>query len=729
MNFWIPLEHLEADDLDRVGGKAMTLGRLFGHGFRVPKTICLTTRAYNRFVETTGLRGRILLELQRKDFRQMRWEEVWDAALRIRGMFHATPYPSGMERTLREGIETVFGKDAVAVRSSAPGEDSKRASFAGLHESFVNLLGADAILVHIKLVWASLWSDAALMYRQELGLDFETSAMAVIVQETIPGERSGVAFGRNPADEFQGVVEAVYGLNQGLVDGVIEPDRWMVDRTSAMPLSHTAVPRTRQVVSAVRNVDIVPLPADLAQQPPLSSDEVSEVFRTVLKLEEIFGVPQDLEWTLKKGDLYVLQSRPITTLERGGTEDERQWYLSLHRSFENLKELRRKIENELIPEMIRIDQQLSRTDIKKLSDRALSQEIDSRAALNDHWVKTYWNDFIPYAHGIRLFGQVYNDAMKPENPFEFVDLLAATSMASLDRNRRLEEMAAIVRTHSSREASLRNLKGEKVLEIDQRLGPAMESFIEMYGDLTCPVTGGRQCTQGTDALVRLVLELAAREPAEPKRSFEKIDGLKEKFLSRFTGAQGEQAAELLDLARSSYRLRDDDNIHLGRIEAHLYEAVGEARRRLKLSVRPDENPETERILAAQIKTYESMEKTPAAGAKAQVRGRVKARQILGQPAGEGLAKGRARVIRENADLIDFKNGEILVCDAVDPNMTFVVPLASGIVERRGGMLIHGAIIAREYGLPCVTGVPDATRRIHTGDRVTVDGFLGIVTIE
>ena len=107
---------------------------------------------------------------------------------------------------------------------------------------------------------------------------------------------------------------------------------------------------------------------------------------------------------------------------------------------------------------------------------------------------------------------------------------------------------------------------------------------------------------------------------------------------------------------------------------------------------------------------------------------IRARQLIGQPAGPGISKGIARVIRETADLSEFKNGEVMVCDAVDPNMTFVVPLACGVVERRGGMLIHGAIIAREYGLPCVTGIADATTLIKTGDQLTIDGYLGIVTV-
>ena len=94
-----------------------------------------------------------------------------------------------------------------------------------------------------------------------------------------------------------------------------------------------------------------------------------------------------------------------------------------------------------------------------------------------------------------------------------------------------------------------------------------------------------------------------------------------------------------------------------------------------------------------------------------------------------MATGPARVVAAREDLFDFSRGEVLVCDAIDPNMTFVVPMAVAVVERRGGMLIHGAIIAREYGLPCVTGIPDATAWIETGDRITVDGYLGIVTME
>ena len=101
---------------------------------------------------------------------------------------------------------------------------------------------------------------------------------------------------------------------------------------------------------------------------------------------------------------------------------------------------------------------------------------------------------------------------------------------------------------------------------------------------------------------------------------------------------------------------------------------------------------------------------------------------MGQPASTGFAAGTARVIADPSDLFEVQRGEVLVCDAIDPNMTFVAPLCAAIVERRGGMLIHGAIIAREYGVPAVTGVPGATRWIRTGDLLAVDGVIGLVTV-
>lgn len=727
MKWILSASEVGPDDRSRIGGKAYALACLFGNGFRIPQTLYVTIDAYNEFVRRTGLRERVLLELNRKDFKEMRWEEIWDCATRIRNMFLRTPMPAEVEARLRHQIEVRFEGRPAAVRSSAPEEDSAQASFAGLHESYLNINGTDAVLEHIRKVWASLWSDAALLYRQEIGLDAETSSMAVVIQEIIVGDRSGVAFSTNPNDASQAVIESVYGLNQGLVDGLVEPDRWILDRGKQVVVAHVPAKRQSRMMPCADGVALEPLPQAMAGAPPLKPDEVLAVFEMAAKAEAYFKLPQDVEWTFKDEVLYALQSRPITTLTGGAAQDNRGWYLSLHRSFENLKLLRKKIEEELIPGMIAAADAMAEIDPKGLSDTALAKEVQRRWQINHKWVNIYWEEFIPFAHGARLFGEVYNDVMHPEDAYEFVDLLTQTEMASLERNRMLAQLAERVRNDQQLAGQLRS--GDHT-RIDPDFFAELEAFIQKFGDLSCAMTGGTQCVQDAAPLFNILLEMAAhsRPPAGNRKSNMAAE-LKDKFLSRFEGEQKIQVAEMLDLARASYQLRDDDNIYLGRIEARLLAAIQEARQRVETAIQTGVGKPALEDLKRVLDDLDHRAEAPDPfGQQSGKPFNIKARQLVGQPAGPGLARGSARVIRQHSDLAEFKAGEVLICDAVDPNMTFVVPLAAAVVERRGGMLIHGAIIAREYGLPCVTGIPDATALIQTGDEITVDGYLGIVTV-
>lgn len=728
MTLVLSLRQVKSLHSSEVGGKCLALAEMGRRGIPVPETACISAEAYERYVSVTGLRERILLELSRKDFSDMRWEELWDASLRIRNMFLRTPIPGDLATVLSEPLEARFRGGAVAVRSSAPGEDSDTVSFAGLHESFVNVTGIKAILERIRLVWASLWSDAALLYRRDLGLDVRNSAMAVVVQEMVIGDRSGVAFSRNPNESSQAVIESVYGLNQGLVDGTVEPDRWIIDRATGEAVSHMAASRDQVLVAETGGVRLKPLPEEIAQQPPLTSEEVKTVFDYVQRLETIFGHPQDVEWTWGADGLVVLQSRPITTLTSEDSDDERRWYLSLRRSFDNIQSLRDKIEGKLIPSMIEEASVLAAQTVDGLSDEDLAAEIDRRETIYEWWVDVYWDQFIPFAHGIRLFGQVYNDALHPDDPYAFMDLLAGTEMASLARNRALEQMSTMIRGDAQLEETLREgLADDDLAELDGAFMDQVNDFVRRFGDLSCAITGGAQCDQIPDTLIRILLEMARHPPAHERRTPRDVEAIREEYLDRFQGEERAWAAELLDLARSSYRLRDDDNVYLGRIEAEVLAAVDEGRRRLRR--RGIEGAEA--FDGADVaRALQNPDFVPEASPDEEAADDfvVRARQLVGQPAGPGVAQGPARVILSQADLKKFTHDEVLVCDAVDPNMTFVVPLASAVVERRGGMLIHGAIIAREYGLPCVTGVPDATSLIRSGDLVTVDGYLGIVTL-
>ncbi|MEJ2070751.1 MAG: PEP/pyruvate-binding domain-containing protein [Syntrophobacterales bacterium] len=720
MNHVLSLADIRPRDRRVVGGKGFSLAVLAQQGLRVPATLVVTTRAYEHFVSATGLKGRLLLELRRKNFKDLRWEEMWDASLRIRHLFLNQRLPADLDASLREALAPHLPERCV-VRSSAPGEDSRQASFAGLHASFVNVAGLEAVLEHLKLVWASLWSDAALLYRRELGLDVKKSAMAVLVQDMVAGEKSGVVFGQNPQDPSQAVIEAVYGLNQGLVDGTVEPDRWILDRETGAILTYHPAPKHDLMLPGEEGVRLAPLLSDQTQVPPLTEAEVAQVHHLARRSEVLFGTPQDMEWTFAGEELVTLQSRPITTNEKGKKEDQRPWYLSLRRSFGNLKALRQKVEGQLIPALQAEAVRLTALPLDRMADTQLKEEIILRGEIYRHWKGVYWDDFIPLAHGIRLFGMVYNDAVKPADPYEFLNLLGVSGMLSLNRNQLLMDMAAKVKEQPELLEELRT-----GMVKNQELNQVWQSFLREFGDLFC---GTAACPQGPEALASLIQMMAAKPPRVEQFTSAAVESLKENFLSRFSRSKRTEMAEYLDLARASYRLRDDDNLHLGKITGQFLKAVEEYRRRREQS--DASSPLSDNLPTEVREILAELEEKPPPGESGQVwKGftHPQARQMVGQPASPGLAQGPALVVLESSELFHFKAGDILVVDSLDPSMTFVAPLAAGIVERRGGMLIHGSIIAREYGIPCVTGVPNATSLIHTGDAVTVDGYLGIVII-
>lgn len=714
MNQWIiGLADITAKNQGVCGNKAAALARIHGSGYPVPPGFCLTCHAYTEFLRQTGVDRRIMLELGRKDFEDMRWEEIWDASLRIRNMFVRTPVPENIQSAVLEKVQAVLAGRPLVIRSSSLSEDSGGTSFAGLHESFVNIREPERIMECIRLVWASLWSDGALLYRNELKLHVDSSAMAVVIQELISGEVSGVAFCTDPNNAGHAVVESVYGLNKGLVDGDVTPDRFVLDRSSGRLLSSTVAEHRRIAGAGAEGVRIRDVSESQYRQPSLNGSRLAEIFSLMRGLEELFGRPQDIEWTICSHDLFVLQSRPITA----GADGERAWYLSLRRSVDHLMQLRKRIEEQILPQMDREARDVSRTDPAALSDLDLADEILKRKACADRWHDVYWDECIPFAHGVRLFGSVYTDMMHPDDPYEFVGIIQPRNAASMERNRRMQQAAERIRANPDLVGPDRNVE-------DAGLQRAIS---EIAGDLSLLWPSEMESESGHSRILDLLERMAAStDGLRTSVDSESVEEKSQAFIQSFVPEDREYARNLLDLARASYRLRDDDNLYLGRINANLAGAVREAQNRLcgrNPASQACDDP-AELVRALRDPAYPPVISTDTS--RPPDEGKAAARQIRGQPAGRGIARARARVIRGPDDLFDIQRGEVLVCDALDPSMTFAVPLAGAIVERRGGMLIHGAIIAREYGIPCVTGIPRALERIRTGDRLTVDGDYGLV---
>jgi pyruvate,water dikinase len=722
-----------------VGGKAARLAALARAGFAVTEGFCLTIEAYQRVVMSSHLDDVIRMELERKAFGDMRWEEIWDAALRIRSAFTSADFPQGIASEIANAIKVFPSQTSWAVRSTAPGEDSSQRSFAGLHESYLGVNGLTAILNAVRLVWASLWSDAAMLYRRELDLDPARSSMAVLLQPMRSESVSGVAFGRDPRqiEADYALIEAVPGLCSGLVDGEVDPDRWKLRRSSGEVIDYHPGHREGSRSTA----------------PLLEPVHLASLTRHLGEFESLFGWPPDVEWTGRDERLTFLQVRPITALAEH-PDDKRAWYLTLRPGSDRLRTLRQRVANELIPELEVLGRRLASEPLDDYSDEELAAALDERLALVGRWRQIYWDEFIPFAHGVRRLATYYNDAVRPEDPYEFVGLLRGEPLLAVRRNREIAELADEVRRNNSiKELLLRAsvqpgrdsqswwaslLEQLRRLTEGERFADRLANLFDQYLDLAY---GAQRLSERPELVLHSILELAestdvgSQQTQVPQDSSAVV--LEQRLMEAVGSDRHEEAREVLDIGRISWRLRDNDNLLLSKVESQLLRAVHLATDRLKRAGRleppavADENATTVLIEALRDPSAGSVKLPAIKEAEEPAKTTLYAetpRQLVGQPAAPGLHTGRVRRVRTAQDLGRFQAGEVLVCDAIQPMMTHLVPLASAVVERRGGMLIHGAIIARELGVPCVNGVAAAVDMLRDGEIVTVDGHLGIVTV-
>ncbi|MDE0660598.1 MAG: PEP-utilizing enzyme [Gammaproteobacteria bacterium] len=307
----------EPATIGQVGGKGHSLSRLVGAGFAVPHARILPTAVYRRFVRDTGM-DRSVVDAARPELAQGMLS--FDAAAgRIREMFDSASLASDLFDGLRDTYADVAADVMpVAVRSSATTEDLPDFSFAGQQESYLNILDLEAFVAAVRRCWASAWSARALAYRHRLGVDNANVAVAVVVQRTVDADVSGVVFTANPATGARGemIVNAGYGLGEGIVGGTVGPDEFVLDRESLAVRDTHLGDKALMVVGAddggTRPVDVG---AKQRRRASVSPDQLTELGREARAIEQHFdGIPQDIEWAFASGKLWILQSRPITNL-------------------------------------------------------------------------------------------------------------------------------------------------------------------------------------------------------------------------------------------------------------------------------------------------------------------------------------------------------------------------------------------------------------------------------
>ncbi|MCU1367700.1 MAG: Phosphoenolpyruvate synthase [Ilumatobacteraceae bacterium] len=835
-NDLIRLDQIDRGDVALVGGKAANLGELTRiEGVHVPAGFCVTTDVFSRFL--TGAAVDALLDRLSRT-RPTDRDDVSALSGEIRSRIERSPLPEDLLATISHAVDEVGEGSAWAIRSSATAEDLPTASFAGQHDTFLEVVGHRQIVDRIRQCWASLFTERAVAYRQRNDVDHRTVRIAVIVQQMVVPDASGVMFTADPVnfDRTIVAVEACFGLGETLVSGMVNPD-----------------------VFRVRGGTI--LDSNIQTDPTLTDAQVIRLAALGRRIEAHFGCPQDIEWCLADDAFQVVQSRPITTLfpippandsanhvyvsvghnqmmtdaikplglslwqmttpapmsEVGGrlfvditarlaAPSSRASFLELSAKTDPLLRdaLQTIVDRENFlpspPDVAPVLSPLVGATVLLDPDPAIVEELIAQseasiaACRRDIRSKTGTElfDFIlsdigelkrllfePRSH------QVYMTAMEAtwwlnehlltwlgeKNAADILTQSVPHNVTS-EMGLALLDVADAVRPHPDVAAFLHRVEEDGFLDSIDGLdgGPparrAIEAFLDMYG-MRCAgeidITRPRWSERPTTLVPMILAHIKNVEPGESRRRFErgrqeasaKQHELLERLRALPDGSQkAAETEQMIERVRAFMGYREYPKYGMvSRYFIYKQAMMAEADRLVAHGVlrekedvfflRFDEfhdavrtNHADEQVIAERKHAFRSSELlTPPrvltsdgeVVAGSFRRDDLPSDALAGLAVSGGTVEGRARVILDIADA-DLEPGDILVTTYTDPSWTPLFVAIAGLVTEVGGMMTHGAVIAREYGLPAVVSVERATERIRDGQRIRVHGTDGYVTL-
>ena len=853
----VPLDALDGDGLAIAGGKAVNLGRLRKAGLPVPDGFCVTTRAYVLAADGLGA----------------------DAPAALRELLRTRPVPDAVAEAVGKAYRELGQDVPVAVRSSATAEDLPAASFAGQHDTFLNVVGEEALLDAIRRCWASLWTDRAVAYRAANGIDPSSVQLAVIVQRMVDARAAGVMFTADPLTGRRGlaVIDVAPGLGEAVVSGAVNPDHFVVDTAHGTVLER-----------AVRN-----------PEPALDDEELAALAVLARRVETVYGgIPQDTEFAVgNDGRVWLLQARPITTLfplpadaPLPGGGDLRVYFnfnvaqgvlrpltpMGLHafllagsgmaaaagapprdrlagpplmkpaagwllfdvtplvrsglgrrlgrfiasrmeartvavlealvsdprlalqpprsRSVAGLRRTAALLAAARIParvvgalrdpvrgreEALRRARLLSEAPLV-VEDGTAAQRFEMAERVLAERVHASILAVAPIAFaGLGSFGLAFRllgrrvtaderDAVRralPHNPTTQMDLALwtlATKVRSDEEATRvlLEDQPvplAAAYAEGALPAGLQEGLGEFLRDYGHRGVAEIDLGLPRWGDDPAPVLsmlagylrrdmsdGGPQAQfRAVEEQAEALVEELARRRGRllgPMVRFglrrgRDLAGLREVPKAAVMALTARVRSELLapagrQLSAMGVLEHPDDLFFVDLREARSLVNGGDLRAAIR-ERRAVYDREVRRRHVPRVLLSDGTEPAPPqfqnVGGPALGVGGGRDGVLRGAPASAGVISGPAKVMLDPFGG-HLAEGEILVAPSTDPGWTPLFLTASGLVMEMGGAMSHGAVVAREYGIPAVVGVPDATERIRSGDRVTVDGTAGTVVI-
>lgn len=297
-----------------VGGKGVNLGELSKiHGIQVPDGFCVTTAGYQKSIEHNETFQTLVEKLTCLKIENQK--QISEISRKIRQIIMETDIPSDVVSEVVTYLARFGEKHAYAVRSSATAEDLPYASFAGQQDTYLNIIGKEAILEHIKKCWASLFTDRAVVYRMQNGFDHQQVYLSVIIQRMVFPQASGILFTADPLTSNRKIlsIDASFGLGEALVSGLVSADNYKIQENEIV---HKKIAAKKLAVTAVKGGGTKTQAVNLEQQKTqtLADKQILQLARIGRKIEDYFDCPQDIEWCLVDDSFYMVQSRPITTL-------------------------------------------------------------------------------------------------------------------------------------------------------------------------------------------------------------------------------------------------------------------------------------------------------------------------------------------------------------------------------------------------------------------------------
>ena len=679
---WIkPFNELSRHDANIAGGKGASLGEMTQAGIPVPPGFVILSEAFERFLEETDLNVEIDSILHTVKPEEM--HTVEGASEKIQALILAAKMPED----IKQEIQTFFAElDAkyVAVRSSATAEDSASAAWAGQLDSFLNTT-EDTLLENVQHCWASLFTPRAIFYRFEKELHQTKISVAVVVQKMVESEVSGIAFSVHPVteDRNQLIIEAGYGLGEAIVSGSVTPDSYVVEKEPRRIIDTNVSTQTRALYrvdgrgpstgSGQANVwrDIA---EPQASSQVLTETQILELSELILKIENHYGFPCDIEWAFAQGAFYIVQSRPITTLSEPKSKD---------------------VDDGVI-------EKIKSTDCQNDWEGMFSLLHLSFAG------KGYFEKFKEiFGKNIDFVYVVYKDgvasAYLPINSYEEVGTYLAEKMR--DHTYLQKNTVAFKNIADEITSAIQDLSFENLLDNTAHI----QSLYDTY------------------TAYQVATKTAANflDPQKDSAAFTALEETR-KYSENFFGTADKKINEIIKSASATFKGYAFEEISFLTLEELLASqkkddfpsSANLLKRRTKCGIYLSSSGTGLRILDADVVDQIEQQWFSSVSTKDGIKG------TIGYP---GVVRGKCRVIADYESAV-LDEGDILVTGMTDPNFVPLMKKAGAIVTDGGGLLCHAAIIAREMNKPCIIGTKFATQVLKDGDLVEVDADNGVVRI-